>query len=358
MHNLLLYDRLATSTTNFRRNITGLMPDWHHSTVATGGYWTADGTITSEQLTRGELVDLYNQAIGWRLVEQSYGITTWEGEIVQLTLTRDGESYARSLDLERWHNKAKAIYPSGATAWSEDTDSSDLYGESCYIATLGAPYGSTAATAHRDRRLAEYAFPRSRASGGLSYSGQPAARGASLDIMCAGYVFGINRRYRETDTAAAALSTQITTLVGESEFVTEGDITTNSASIPISTKGIPARLWDLIEDLIGIGDTSGNRYVGGVYAERLFDYAAAATAVSYYWRNGMLYDAAGSPVLPPHIKPDRIVELAGVPRGRTLPGGATWDQSNRIYIEKAEFIAPNGYRLTPRDGPALEGRYE
>ena len=355
MYNLLLYDRLAISTTNFRQNITSLAGNWHRSTKAQGGYWTADFSIGSDRLGRGELADLYNDALGWRVEECSYGPVTWEGEIVQLTLTRDGESYTRTLDLEKWQNKVKVIYPAGATAWSETTASSDLYGESCYVDTVGSPYGATASAARRDRRLAEYAYPRSRASGGLSYSGQPTGRGAKLDVLCAGYVFSMNRRYRETDTAAAALSAQITTLVGESEFVTAGTIVTNSASLPISTKGIPARLWDLIEDLIGIGDTSGNRYVGGVYAGRVFNYAAAATTVTYYWRGGVLYDAAGTPMLPPHIKPNTIVEQAGAPRGRTLPGGAVWDQSNRIYIEEVEFVAPNGYRLIPRDGPILEG---
>jgi hypothetical protein len=355
MYNLLLYERAAISATNHRGNITRLAQGWHHSTRAKGGYWLGDFGITNEQLTRGEIVDLYNNAIGWRITEQSYGFTTWEGEIVELRLTLDGTEYTRTLDPERWHNKVAVKYPAGTTAWSEDTDSSDLYGESCYLDTVGSPYGQTAAEARRDRRLAEYAFPRSRATGGLSSAERENPSAVSLDVMCAGYVFSVNRRYRTTDTAAANLSAQISTLVGESEFVTAGDITTNTLQVPISTTGAPARLWDIIEELIGMGDASGNEYVGGVYAGRVFDYEAAATTVTYYWRNETLYDAAGNPALPTHIKPNTVVELVNAPRSQAVPGGGTLDKPNRVYIEEVEFIAPNGYRLVPRVGPMLRG---
>ena len=354
MYNLLLYDRLPISTTNFRQNITRLAQDWHHSIKAKGGYWMADFSIGQDQLTRGEIVDFYNRAIGWRVVEHSYGPVTWEGEIVGLKLHLNGAEYSRSLSPEDWQNKVSVIYPAGQTAWSETTASSDLYGESCYIDTVSAPYDATAAAARRDRRLAEYAYPRSRASGGISSGVRANREGVRLDVMCAGYVFSMNRRYRETDTAAANLSAQISTLVGESEYVTAGTIATNALQVPISTEGIPTRLWDIIEEMIGMG-AAGAEYAGGVYAGRVFDYAAAATAVTYYWRNETLYDAAGAPMLPTHIKPDTMVELVNAPRSQAVPGGGVKEKPNRAYIEQVEFIAPNGYRLTPRYGPALEG---
>jgi len=354
MFNLLLYDRLAISTTNFRQNITRLAQDWHHSVKTMGGYWLGDFSIGQDQLTRSEIVDLYNQAIGWRVVEHSYGLVTWEGRISQLKLSIDGAEYTRSLDPEHWHNRVAVRYPPTITAWSENTDSSDLYGECCYVDSVGGAYNDTAAVARRDRRLAEHAYPRSRATGGLASSKE--AQGVRLDVLCAGYVFTINQRYRLTDTAAANVSTQVGTLVGESEFVTAGTIDTNVLKAPISTEGIPTRLWDLIEELLGMGDDSGDMYIGGVYAGRKFNANLAETAVTHYWRNNVLYDAAGNPELPTHIKPDTVVELVNAPRSQALPGGSTKDKPTRVYIEQAEFIAPDGYRLTPRYGPVLEGR--
>ena len=348
MHNLLLYDRLAISATSYRDNITRLARDWRRSTRALGGYWTGDFTITREDVTQAEMIDFYNRAIGWRVSEQSYGATTWEGEITQLRMTIDGVTWMRSMDTARWHNRAKILWGGGETAWAEDTDSTALYGDSEYIEQAPSMYNQVAAEARRDRLLAQNAYPRSRAQGGLAIDPQKEAGADELSVVCAGYVFALNRRYRETDTAPANASAQISTLVSESEFVTAGSIATNTLQVPISTGGTPAPLWDVIEEIVVMGDASGNEWAGGVYAGRKFNLAAAATTVSHYWRNGNLYDAGGSPVLPTHVKPGILVEIVGAPRGRLLPGGAVWDRPNRAYIEAVEFQAPDKLTLVPR----------
>jgi len=352
VHNLLLYERLPISTTNFRKNITWLAQDWQSSKKAVGGYWIASFRLTQDRLTRGEIVDFYNQAIGWRVVEKSFGMTTWEGRISNLTLAIDGAQYTRSLDPENWHNRVAVRYPPTITDWAEDADSVALYGENEYLDSVGGAYTETAAEARRDRRIAQYAYPRSRATGGLVAGEKPAVK---LDVICAGYAFTINQRYRTTDTAAAAISIQLGDLIGESEFVTAGAIDTNSMSVPISIEEVPRRLWDLIEELIGMGDESGNEWVGGVYAGRVFDYHLAETEVVYFWKNQKIYDASGAPVLPTHIKADTIVELVNAPRGQAGLGGSI---PGRVYIDEVEFIAPSGYALTPRAGPLLIGEYQ
>ena len=348
MFNLSLYERLSVSTTSYRRNITQIAQGWHHTTRAWGGYWMGDFALSPKQLTKGELVDFFNDGIGWRVVEKSYGITTWEGEIVQLRLTLDGVTWLRSLDPERWRNKIKVQWGGGETAWSEDTDSSDQYGESCYIDQASAVFDSTTADARRDKILAKDAFPRSRAESGLIIDPSREASEDGLSVVCAGYVFSMNRRYQETNIAAANLSANISTLVGNSEFVTAGRIDTNSTQSAVIVAGTPMRLWDCIYELIDVGDDSGNDYAGGVYADREFDYGLAETSVTHYLRNGRLYDAAGNPVLPTHMRPDTIVEIVGAPRSRALPGGGTLDKPNRAYIEEVEFTAPNVLRLVPR----------
>jgi hypothetical protein len=350
MYNLLLYDRLTidSAASSFRRNITQVAQDWHRTTRARGGYFAGDFTITRDDMTQGEMVDLYNAAIGWRVVEKSYGITTWEGEIMQMRLTLDGLTWLRSMDTARWHNRVKILWGGGETAWGEDTDSTGLYGDSEYIEQAPSMYNQTAAEARRDRLLAQDAYPRSRAQGGLVIDPAREGEADGLTVTCAGHVFSMNRRHRETDTAPANASAQVSTLVGESEFVTAGNIDTNTLQVPISTGGTPTPLWDLIEEIIVMGDASGNEWAGGVYADREFDLVAAETDVTHYWRNGQLYDEAGSSVLATHVKPDILVEIVGAPRGRILSGASTWDQPNRAYIEEVEFQAPDKLRLIPR----------
>jgi len=350
MYNLLLFERVAVDTDGFRGNITNIATNWRRSIRAWGGFWTGDFSVTQEQVTQYELIDLFNGILGCRIVEVNYGITTWEGEIVQLRLTLDGVTWLRSLDSIRWRNKVKVQWGGGETAWSEDTDSSGEYGESCHIDQASAVFDATTAEARRDKILAHDAFPRTHTESGIFIDpSRSVDAGANrLDVMCAGYVFSMNRRYQESNIAAANISANISTLVGNSEFVTAGEIETNSTQSAVVVAGTPTRLWDCIRELIDIGDGSGNDYVGGVYAGREFDYAAAETSVTHYLRNGRLYDATGNYVLPPRVKPDMLVEIQGAPRSRTPPGGNAWDKPNRVYIDEVEFAAPDRLTLIPR----------
>ena len=360
--NVMLAHRLTTTNTGPFINLTRHAKDWSRSTRAIGGYWTGDFTITPNTMGRQQMVHFYNTYIGYRILESTAGIQTWDGEIVQMDLTLDGKTDRRTLDIESWHNKIKVTYTDSATsaatstAYSENTDSSDRYGESVYIDVVDENYNSTAATAARDRRLNEKAFPKSLpVTGFASGPGRPGRN--RLVVRCAGYVYSINRRLRESDTAAAAVSTQVSTLVGESEFVTAGDIDTNAMSVPISCADVPERLWDIIEDMILMGDTSGNRWVGGVYNGRRFDYKQAETAVTHYWKNRRLQNASGVAMTPSLIRPDIIVAVMGSAFGETPPGGNVWDSPRRVYIEEVEFTMPNKYRLIPYEASdiILEG---
>ena len=115
MITLQLFDRAQTGD-NYHGNITGLARNWRRSTRAVGGFWTGDFMISNQDLSRGDLIDMFNAAIGWRVIEKSYGAITWEGEIVQLRLTLDGVTWVRSLDSERWRNKVKVQWGGGETA--------------------------------------------------------------------------------------------------------------------------------------------------------------------------------------------------------------------------------------------------
>jgi hypothetical protein len=305
---------------------------------------------------RNQMTDIYNTAMAQRIVARAYGLITWEGEIVELVLPLDGIDYTRSMDTEAWQNKVKARYAAGETAYSETTGSSDIYGESVYIDVLGGTADATSAAGRRDRRLTENAYPRSRPSGGFAFGAGGQPRRNQLRITAAGYVFSMNRRYQELDLAAAAISSQISTLVGNSEFVTAGRIDSNATTKAVSVTGIPMRLWNLIEELIEDGDSSGNQYAGGVYGGRKFNYNLAETAVTHFWRDGKLLDLAGVPVHPALVRPDIIVRISNAPFGTLSPGAAVKDDTKNAYINAVEFIAPNGYRLltsatTSKKGP-------
>ena len=355
-YNLHLYDRLAEGTA-FRRDFTRHVPDWRRSIRARGGYWMGGGTITSETMGGNEIVNLFNTALGRRVVEQTSRLSTWEGEIVRLDLTYRGVTYTRTLDSRRWQNKVKVRYgpdtTNDETAYDEVTSSSNIYGESVYIDVVGSGYDTTSAIAARDRRLLEFAYPRTWPAGGLASTSEAPDTTVQLHFNCVGYVFSMNRRYQETDIAAGNVSDQISTLVGNSEFVTAGRIEANTLQWPINVAGMTERLWDLIDEAIQLGDASGSRWVGGVYRRRRFSYELAQTTVTHYWRSGRLLDKNSVGVRPTLILPNIIVQISDVPSFRTPPGGFVWDNPRNAYIEEVVFTAPDQYSLIPYSGGGL-----
>ena len=236
------------------------------------------------------------------------------------------------------------------TAWGEDTGSSDIYGESEYIDVLPDECNSIVADASRDRRLKEHAYPKNIPSGGLVAGGELGQN--QLYMACAGYVFSMNRRFYEDDVEPLAISTQISTLVSASEFITPGTIETNAMEIPIACGEIPLKIWDQVESFVLAGDASGTRYVGGVGRGRTFDYREAETTAAYSWQRGKLIDDLGHPVEATLIRPDIIVRTGG-PFATASVSGNAWNQMNEVYITETEFIAPNGYRLIPDVGDIL-----
>lgn len=251
---------------------------------------------------------------------------------------------------------------SEATAWAETTDSSNIYGECCFIDVRGEMIPA-AAEGIRARRLAEHAYPRSvPTGGGLASEDAPDKREAYIEVVCAGYVYSMNRRYMEVDVIPAAASTQIGVLVDATadaaELVTVGNIETNAGVSPsILCAEMPERLWDICEEICEQGNGTGARWIAGVYAGRKLNYDAAATTVTHYWRNGKLYDNAGTEMFPTMIKPNFILEMDAVPFGVTPGSGYAWDNPRQYYIEEVEFIAPRSYRLIPFEGETLYGTY-
>jgi hypothetical protein len=451
------YQRLAEGSA-WERDLTRYARyTWRRTSRAMGGYWTGDFVIAG--LASYKLEQLYSTLIGKRIVESSYGFTTWEGEIAELSLTLDGVTNTQSLDNELWHNKVKTQYtypkvddieqgnlayvsPAGndgfqddtqdfsdwetaapgtasyeitvtndddstcqaycgdafatggandsvyvytdlelttrgwngdtggktpasyvishttlagtqlETSWSENVASSDIYGESQYIDVIPDECYAAAAEAARDKRLTEHAYPRSMPAGGLSF-GEPQSGGNQLSVVCAGYVFSMNRRFHETNVEPLYVSTQIETLVSASEYVTDGGILENDTiSVPLTGADMTFKLWDGIEGLTEMGNSSGVRYKAGVWEDQLFRYDQAETEMMYEWRNGQLRSASGQIIPPTLITPDIIVRLQA-PLSLPPPGGSAWDRPPSVYITEVEFVAPNSYRLIPEEGDIL-----
>ncbi len=230
------------------------------------------------------------------------------------------------------------------TGWSENTDSSGEYGRMEYIATLGSATVHSA-TLLRNRHLTEFAWPRSRMVGGISVPGAQASAQDRLLVLVGGFWHTLNWRYRSTSRLGSC-SSLITTLVGESEFVTAGRIETNALAVTVDCEPNPQRLGDLIESVINFGDEGDDVWQGGVYGGRELRYEEAPTTVKYYLQSGRLVDAGGVAVLPPLLEPGFLLRNSDAPMTWQPPGtSSVWDDPQVAYVDEVEFIAPDKLKL-------------
>ena len=327
------------------RDLTPIARGWQRRTHRMYGYLAGSFGLSSAEMSKDEIIWLYHSAIGCTVREKTAGMTSWEGLVWEMKLTLGGVTYVRTLDPEWFSNKVAVAYSTATasglmTAWSENTDSSDVYGEMQYIDTLGSSTAD-AATARRDRRLVEMAWPRSRMVGGVTI-GQ-AASTVSLEVAVVGYWSTLNWRYYTADTTAAANSL-VSTLVALSEFVTAGRIETNALSVRVNsaTGTRQQRIGDLIADIIEQGDASGNVWQGGVYADKRLRYEAAPTTATHYLQRGRLLNAGMSEPVLSMVEPGILVKNLNAPMGYPAYGTyGAFDDPAIGYVEQVEYAAPN-----------------
>lgn len=272
MISLNLFTRLKQSSTAKAStdDLTATARDYRHKSTDIGGYWDGSFTLTQEYFTPDELNEFYNTQIGARLLETTFGIPTWEGQVVEMRYTRNGQKWAITLDRRLFQNRYDVWYSDDFAArdkagWSENTDSSGIFGRSDNIESIA---GSTSAlaTSLSDKRLVERAWPRSRQIGGAARNWQTSTPPPDqVEVFLAGYWSTLNWRYQLTTISAAAASSVITTLLSGAEFVTAGRIETNSTSAKVKAVPRPPRLGDAIRNIVQAGETGGIEWLGGVY---------------------------------------------------------------------------------------------
>ena len=229
-----------------------------------------------------------------------------------------------------------------STGFTENTDASDEYGEMQYVETMGSVPGEVA-TFLRTRHQTQFAWPRSRMVGGIIPN--TTAAEDHLLVAVAGFWHTLNWRYYTTSRLAAC-DDLITTLVGASEFVTVGRIEINEMAAKADCDPIPQRLGDLIENIIDLGDESGNLWKGGVYHGKKLVYEAAPTTVDYYLRNGRLVDKGGAGVNPAQLKPGFLLRVSDIMLAGQPPGASSvWDDPQVAYVNEVTFDAPDTLQL-------------
>jgi hypothetical protein len=230
------------------------------------------------------------------------------------------------------------------TRWYEDTDSQAEFGRLDEI-PLMASLSDAAANAQALVYLNKHAWPRTLPPNTLQV--RP-ARGpeTKLEIQFQGYAFSLGNRYTEivgTNTASA----HVTDLITASEFVTAGDIQANAMPYQIEERSV-VRVAQVLRDIILAGDAVGNRWQGGVLANRQYIYRLADTTPKYRYRQGRVYYVGGGEVEPYYAEPT-VVLLDDAPIG---PPGLTrtLDDPRYAFLEEVEFRAPDKLAFKVAEG--------
>jgi len=102
---LALYNTIQHGS-GFTRNATVQMSStWRRTVRDRGGYWIG---MARWDGSRAEMVDVFTSGMGWQLMEQANGLTTWHGYLAEMRLRLDGMEYRRSLP--EVTNRVKTIY--------------------------------------------------------------------------------------------------------------------------------------------------------------------------------------------------------------------------------------------------------
>lgn len=289
--------------------------------------------------------------------------TTTEGTAgvkVMRAVVADENNYAGTVGVRLYcRSGAGEIYgdearlneaPSRAeTAWHTDTASVSEFGRMENVGLRGQ-LGGAAAEAEAATLLRKSAWPRTKPPDEIATT-TPGGTANELWLTLYGYAFTLRNKYVLT-TGTDAVSDHVSALLGAAELVNTGVVQTNALEYQIGDMA-PLRAWQVLRDMVRAGDASGNRWMGGVYAGRKFDYEQASTALAYYRRGGRIWNVAGGEEEPWFAKPGlvRLDEFVGGTSGVT---GDVADDPRVSFAEEVEFDA-GAYLET---GNGLRMRYK
>lgn len=211
------------------------------------------------------------------------GGVAWEGFAQSITATL-GQKRA-SVSMDAIANRVRCKYTTvldspGTTATASHSASQALYGVKDMVVTLDKTTATEAAY-KRDRVLTERALPRSAET---SEARSGAAGDVTLELAFVGWyatlawlVFGATST--STSSATTQVGSFLTTIAATNPFI-------STSTLDIAALGRTATQYTdadtpyraKIEDLLGLGDTSGNPLTWGVYEGRTFRVAAWAGA--------------------------------------------------------------------------------
>ncbi len=329
--------------------VDGLRVIW----TANGGFWSLAFNLRGRQ---SEVEDWIDAGLGRQIELYSPDlILIWGGYASKISGNIGGLSIARGPLIESVANKIQVAFSTvdylisppavgvrDNTDWAEDTASQAKYGEIQRVVSLS---GSTQTGAEqvRDTILGEMAEPVSDETDNIGSSAE-----TSVTVECLGWVHWLNAyTYFSTVGGLTTASAKLQLVLGADPngiFNADyGNIATNTTPTG-SWDNKYRQAWSVIKGINSLGDTSFNRYLFGVYADRKAKYNALPTTPKYQraladpgqWLE--LFGSGGH-INPWDVEPGEWTFYTDLLIGKSQPATLRLDP-RYLLIEQAQFSAP------------------
>lgn len=325
------------------RNLAPRVEGLEFTICAVGGFESLRASFTG---TRKEAIFWLREGLMCSTVlADAHAFRCWEGVISGVEVQIGGVSASVSLDAMA--NSVRVRYTTingvagaspSTTTFTSDAASIALYGTKQAVVSSGTDNATDAAFVV-SRYLAQNAFPR---AGGASEDGR-GNDAATISLTGLGWYFLLDHLVTGSTTTSTAVSTaQITGLVTAynvtNDFLSESYINVEaSGRSPSQSFPQDTTYRSRIETLLGFGNASSERMVGGIYEDRKLyvnTWAGADPATVHYWQSltsGKIKDASGGTVFPWRARPDRMMVKSAMVDPSPTVGP---DSGARSYVER------------------------
>jgi len=340
---------------------------YSHQIEANGGYWSAQIVLSAQ---RQVLESWFSQGLNRHI--EVYGpelSKVWEGFVNQITYSA-GTLTAVTGPVVQIANRASVTYTpildatttpptlgvQQSTTIADDDDSRALYAVLEAVLSQGQLLDdgvTDVAEQVRDTYLAENAWPQNSEDIGLGNTAQP-----SITLDCLGYVHRL-AHYVVQDTTAATVQISNNAGTGKLQYAIAADPSgmfpatynqmDNNAFLTSRYENSNRMAWDVITELVGIGDANDARHTFGVYDDRIAIYAAMPADFAYQHRigdAGMRFERYGSnqEIMPWLVRPAHWSFLPDFLVGKVTPTTMRRDP-RAIFIESVQYSAPWGLQI-------------
>lgn len=355
---ILVSDPLTkTDRTSYGR-FSDQIETYSHDIRSFGGYFSARMTINNSQNNIEDWIDRGGATgLGRHIVVYNpAGVIIWEGFVNKIGATLGGFSYSLG-PLMEISNQVTVVYSTKDTSTTpptvgtrvktttvDDTDSQALYGIIERIVSAGGAIDAEATRAG-DSWLEERANPLTNSRDNVSGDSGP-----SLTLDCLGYwhwlkLYVYNQIVTGGDIDLSQKIEDVITAQLNSIFSTDfKEITENTFQVP-DYDNKDRKAETILKQLQQLGDSSGNRYNLGIFADRKVIYSQAPTIHELQRRltgNEGITDRLSATIDPWDVVSGKWMFYPDFLTGRIPPvTTATLRTDPRTtYIESVKFTAP------------------